>query len=143
MRSWRVAASLEKLRAQVNALAPQRSTASDGTIGDAAHASRSSDHNPWVMDGTVGVVTALDVTHDPAGGCDAGQLAEALVASRDPRIKYVIFARRIARSYPKVGLPAWQWAPYGGSNPHTKHVHVSVVDEQVRYDDDRAWRIPA
>lgn len=141
--SWRLAKSLDALRRQVNVLAPHRSKASDGTIGDAAHASRSSDHNPWVTDGAMGVVTALDLTHDPANGCDAEAIAQALVASRDPRIKYVIWNRRIARSYPKVGLPAWQWTTYSGRNPHTKHVHVSVVDEKVRYDDDQDWKIPA
>ena len=69
--AWRVAKSLLKLRDQINAHAPKRSKKSDGYIGDAAHASRSSDHNPWVKDGKMGVVTAADFTHDPAGGFDA------------------------------------------------------------------------
>ena len=43
--AWRVARSLDVLLGQLNALAPERSKASDGSIGDAAHASRSSDHN--------------------------------------------------------------------------------------------------
>ena len=58
--AWRLARSLETLRAQINALSPNRSKASDGTIGDAAHSARTSDHNP---DGG-GVVRALDLTHD-------------------------------------------------------------------------------
>ncbi|HKV33547.1 MAG TPA: hypothetical protein VJP89_04485, partial [Pyrinomonadaceae bacterium] len=60
--AWRVAKSLLRLREQINELAPNRSKASDGTIGDAAHASRKSDHNPWVKDGSIGVVTAMDIT---------------------------------------------------------------------------------
>ena len=71
---WRVAKSLEHLRTQVNNAFPNRSKASDGTIGDISHQGRESDHNPWVVDAGIGVVTALDVTHDPAHGCDAGKL---------------------------------------------------------------------
>lgn len=136
--TWRVARSLEKLRSQVNARVPGRRKDSDGTIGDAAHASRSSDHNPWVRDGSVGVVTACDITHDPAGGCDAGILAEVLVASRDPRIKYIIWNRRIISSETQ----AWVWRKYSGSNPHNHHMHVSVKAERMFYDDTRDWAMP-
>ena len=65
--SWRLAKSLDVLRNQVNAQAPTRSKACDGTIGDQAHSSRASDHNPNAK----GVVQAQDFTHDPAGGFDS------------------------------------------------------------------------
>lgn len=136
--AWRLAKSLDRLRQQVNAFAPQRSRVSDGTIGDTAHASRASDHNP----NEAGVVTALDLTHDPQHGCDAEAIADALVASRDARIKYLIWNRRIVRSYAKPGIPAWKWAPYGGANAHTKHVHISVGAAKAAYDDDRDWTLP-
>jgi hypothetical protein len=112
--AWHIAAALETLRKQLNARAPRRSTASDGGVGDAAHASRASDHNPWYRN----TVTARDFTHDPGGGLDCNWLADTLVRNRDPRIKYIIWNRRI-----------WQggWAPYHGANPHTKHLHLSVV----------------
>ena len=38
--AWRIAKSLDTLLAQLNALAPHRSKLSDGSIGDAAHATR-------------------------------------------------------------------------------------------------------
>lgn len=133
----RIAKALATLREQVNEIYPNRSKANDGWIGDAAHAARKSDHNPNAAD----VVCALDITHDPARGCDAGKLAEALVASRDPRIKYVIFNRLIACSYSVDGKPAWTWRPYSGTNPHDKHVHVSVAEEAARYDDAARWAI--
>ncbi|PND27621.1 S8 family serine peptidase [Sinorhizobium sp. M4_45] len=136
-RTWRVAESLKALRAQVNARAPDRSKASDGSIGDAAHATRKSDHNPWIVDGVVGVVTAIDITHDPAGGCDAGVLAEALRAGRDPRVKYVIWNRRIMSSTKQ----PWTWRPYAGRNAHTKHVHISVQPDKARYDNVKPWMI--
>lgn len=116
--SWRLARSLEDLRSRINTIAPRRSKASDGTIGDPAHRARTSDHNP----NADGVVCALDITHDPAGGCDAGAIAESLRQSKDPRIKYVIWNKRIFSST----MQPWVWRPYTGTNPHQKHVHVSV-----------------
>lgn len=71
---WRVASSLLVLRSQVDALWPGRRKDSDGTIGDANHALSDSDHNPWVKDGLMGVVTAMDITHDPAKGCDCEKM---------------------------------------------------------------------
>jgi DNA/RNA endonuclease G (NUC1) len=139
--AWRVARSLLALRRQVDARAPRRSKASDGTIGDAAHAARSSDHNPWVRDGAMGVVTAMDITHDPANGCDAGALADSILASRDARVKYVIWNRRIASSYVTGGVAAWTWRPYNGTNPHSKHVHISVLPEKTAFDSEAAWAI--
>jgi len=137
VRPWRLAASLQRLRDNVNALAPLRSKASDGSIGDAAHASRSSDHNPWVVADGKGVVTAIDVTHDPAGGCDAERLAESLRAARDPRVKYVIWNRRIFSAT----VQPWQWRPYAGANPHDHHMHISVQPEPGRFDDASDWQV--
>ena len=141
LRSWRVAACLKQLKQQVDANAPGRRRQSDGTIGDPAHQSRKSDHNPWVEDQGMGVVTAMDITHDPEGGCDANKLAEAICSSRDPRVKYLIWNRQIA-SYREIGgAPAWAWRPYNGSNPHTKHVHISVRPEKTLYDATDQWLV--
>lgn len=129
----RIARSLETLRRQVDSRWPNRSKASDGWIGDRAHRARKSDHNP----NSRGVVQALDITHDPGNGPDAGQLAEALLASRDNRIKYIISNRRIASG---AGGPSpWVWRNYRGSNPHARHVHVSVANPTQLYDDPRPW----
>jgi len=141
VRAWRVAESLRHLKRQVDAMAPHRSRASDGAIGDAAHATRNSDHNPWVLDGTMGVVTAMDITNDPANGCDAKALAEAIRASRDARVKYIIWDRRIMSSGVVSGVPAWQWRPYSGRNPHNKHVHISVKPDKASYDSTANWRV--
>ena len=135
--AWRVAKSLIRLREQINEMAPDRSKASDGTIGDAAHASRSSDHNPWVKDGNIGVVTAMDITNDIAHGCDAQALVDALVASRDPRIKYIIWNRKKINSR----IQPWVWRNYTGVNPHTKHFHLSVKPEKASYDSTESWQL--
>jgi hypothetical protein len=133
---WRLATSLERLLQQVNALAPKRAKTHDGTIGDRAHAARASDHNPQN-----GVVRAMDLTTDPAGGFDAQRLVNALVLSRDPRVSYIIHRGRIWRSYAKPGIPAWTSETYRGSNQHTAHVHVSVVADPRQYDDSRPWAL--
>lgn len=140
---WRVAKSLETLRIQINTLCPGRNKDSDGGIGDAAHATRNSDHNPWVIDAGIGVVTARDFTHDLAHGCDGNRLADLLRASRDPRIKYIIWNRRICASQPMGGQPAWAWRPYSGKNPHNKHLHLSVFPEKALYDSTTPWAIAA
>jgi hypothetical protein len=137
--AWRVAASLEKLRKQINARAPNRSKASDGSIGDANHRKRNSDHNPWVIDGGKGVVTARDFTHDAAHGCNCHMLAESLRNSRDKRIKYIIWNRRICNSSPQKGMPAWAWRKYLGKNGHTHHLHISVKPLKSLYDSEKPW----
>lgn len=139
VRPWRPAKALGHLLAQVNAAFPNRSRASDGIIGDPAHQSRASDHNPWVVNGASGVVTALDVTHDPAHGCDGNALSAALRAGHDKRIKYIIWNRRIANSAAIGSVPAWSWRTYTGKNPHNHHVHLSVKPDKALYDSEADW----
>lgn len=141
VRPWRAAKGLLALRAQVDAAWPGRKKGNDGTVGDAAHQSRASDHNPWVSDGATGVVTAMDITHDPASGCDAGKIVEALRASRDRRIKYLIWNRRIANSAAIGNVAAWTWRSYTGANPHDHHFHLSIKPDKALYDDVTSWTI--
>jgi len=132
---WRVAESLRKLKAEVDAKWPARNKSSDGSIGDENHASRSSDHNPWVAEGNIGIVTAIDITHDPKSGCDSYSLAEFLRVTRDSRVKYVISNGRIFSSTTR----PWEWRKYNGSNPHDHHMHISVKPEKKFYDDPGTW----
>jgi hypothetical protein len=130
--TWRAMSSLLVLRDQANAIAVGRSTASDGLVGDTAHQAEESDHNPHNVPG-VGpeMVTALDLTHDPAHGFDSYLFAEVLRTHRDRRIKYVISNHRIFSSYATSTRAAWTWGTYTGTDPHTNHVHVSVLDAAV------------
>ena len=123
MADWRVAKSLNVLLAQLNELAPNRSRASDGSIGDPDHSSRTSDHNPDEF----GIVRARDFTNDPAGGLDCRWLANQLAAWHDPRLKYVIWAGQIY-SY-RNGF--WAWREYTGPNAHAHHLHLSVVPSTI------------
>lgn len=90
---------------------PNRNRASDGIMGDAAHSRRRSDHN---------LGNAFDLTHDPSNGVNCNALA--LLAIGDERVTYVIWNRRIYNR----ARAGEGWRPYGGSNPHTHHMHVSI-----------------
>ena len=130
--TWRLAKSLVTLRNQVNELWPDRPKQSDGTIGDAAHSSRTSDHNP----NSAGVVRAFDITA-PVGH----DVVERIRLSQDERVLYMISNGRICSSYDHADGPAWTWRPYSGSNQHTKHAHISVKTLAAYYDDPSPWRV--
>ena len=142
---WRVAKCLDQLLAEINASAPGRSKASDGSIGDEAHWAQgsSSDHNPWCCGW---VVTARDFTHDPYGGFDSYAYAEwqrqrckgdiLLNGEREYRVKYIISNRKICSP-----TDNWAWRNYTGDNPHDHHIHVSVdcTGEGGYMDSTAAW----
>ncbi len=125
--SYRIAKALDVLRDQVNRAWPKRNKASDGWIGDSSHQARKSDHNS-------NPVRALDITHDPNSGCHAGKIAESV--KDDPRTKYVIWNRRIWNASIRK-----TWRVYRGSNPHTRHVHISVLPNSRLYDSTEVWNI--
>jgi hypothetical protein len=100
---------------QATALAPKRMKASDGLLPSVAHqkASPNSDHNTGL---------AVDLTHDPKNGIDCAVIFEKL--KEDKRVKYLIFQGKIwSRDKAKQGN-----RKYVGSNPHNKHLHVSIND---------------
>lgn len=141
--AWRAMNSLLTLRAQANALAPNRSKASDGLVGDEDHQQNNpgSGHNPHPVEG-VGpeMVTAFDLTHDPVNGMDSYRFSEVLREHRDPRIYYVISNRRIFSSYATSSRKAWEWGPYSGSDPHTNHSHNQVKDAPIS-DTSTPWNL--
>lgn len=142
MVAWREARSLRVALAELNKRAPNRSKASDGSIGDAAHATRDSDHNPWVDDPTssVNVVTARDFTHDPLHNANMDDIFEAMrkraKAGKMPWLKYLIRRWKIASKKTN-----WVWVKYQGTNGHIKHGHASVQSTYPLYDTTKAWGI--
>ena len=124
--SWHLAPALARLRDEVNAKWPNRSKASDGTIGDAAHSSRTSDHNP----NSRGSVNAMDITKS---GIDTDVLIAA--AKKHPSVRYIIHNRRIMNR----DIGNFRSRPYSGSNPHTQHVHISLYQRRSAEDDTRSW----
>lgn len=119
---------------EVNALAPKRSKASDGTIGNRAHSLSVSDHNLDETGNTGGVedadaineVHARDITS--AGPWPAGWSMERIVqlilsrcrSGAEKRLRYVIFNRRIWSA-----SSGWVQKAYNGASPHTEHAHFS------------------
>ena len=100
---------------QATALSPKRKKLSDGLLPSAAHlkASPTSDHNTGL---------AVDLTHDPANGIDCAVIFEKL--KEDARVKYLIFQGKIwSKEKAKQGNRI-----YSGSNPHNKHLHISILD---------------
>jgi hypothetical protein len=138
MSGWRLAQSLVVLRNEVNQAHPKRRKASDGTVGDAAHAARNSDHNPHIWDPMrlLGVVTAIDVDDDEGRLDYLAEHLRRLGAGGDPRIKYVISDRRIASR-----TAGWVWRPYTGLNAHLRHTHLSVVPNLRHADSTAPWGV--
>jgi len=100
---------------QATAIKPSRKKASDGLLPSAAHIKQSptSDHNTGY---------AVDLTHDPESGVDCSDIFEKL--KEDKRVNYLIFNKKIwSKDKARLGN-----RPYTGSNPHTKHLHISIND---------------
>jgi peptidoglycan hydrolase-like protein with peptidoglycan-binding domain len=123
--TYHLAPSLAQLRLEVNMRWPNRSKSSDGWIGDPAHKERRSDHNPNER----GSVNALDVTAD---GIVPAELVAAAI--RHPSTAYVIHDGFIwSRTY------GWAKRPYGGSNPHHTHVHISIQQTVAAEQNTSKW----
>lgn len=138
---WRAAPAITALFTQANLLAPDRYKEADGIIGDTAHSSRTSDHNP----APDGFVYAGDLSDDDEAGIDCREIARQIVERRDRRVKYLISEGRMVRSYPllrdgRVVTPAWTWTTYSGPNGHFKHLHVSVL--AAWRNDTSPWWVP-
>ncbi|WP_328345624.1 peptidoglycan-binding domain-containing protein [Micromonospora sp. NBC_00421] len=128
--AYHLAPTLRLLRDEVDRRWPHRDRASDGWIGDAAHQAGTSDHNPDADDRSV---NALDIDRD---GIDPVLVIRKCIAH--PSTQYVIFDRTIwSRSR------GFAPARYTGSNPHDKHLHVSVSHQRALERSDRSWGIVA
>jgi len=138
---WRAAKSLLMLRRQIDLLSPNRDRNCDGIIGGLERCPGSSDHCPNIIENKTGIVTAIDITHDPDRGCDLSKICRSISSVRDRRIKYIIFKTQICRSYPIKNIPAWTWQKFIGRNPHLKHAHFSVIGEKNKYDDKSTWMV--
>lgn len=146
MASWILVPCLGQLRTELNRIAPNRDTSSDGTIGDAAHQSRVSDHN----DDEVGKVPIRDAdgTHE-VHAYDADKdlrelnltmemVVQHIVArcrsGAEKRLRYVIYNRRIWEA-----SNGWRQRNYDGDNAHTEHAHFSASYETALEASTASW----
>lgn len=146
MASWVLVPCLIALRDEFNAISPGRDKASDGSIGDTAHANESSDHNPDETGNTpyedadhLNEVHAIDVDDDLKSADLSMQEACDIIRLRhahgvDDRLQNIIYNRRIAsRSW------GWVWKAYDGPSPHTEHAHFSSRYTSAEEADTRPW----
>lgn len=120
-----LAPSLVQLRNENNAKWPNRDKTSDGWIGDERHRRTRSEHNPDAR----GCVHAIDVDRD---GIDPMLLVTTAI--NDPRTWYVIWNRRIySRS------SGFKPRHYTGRNPHTAHIHISILLTRAAETDVTPW----
>ncbi|MFG3710873.1 peptidoglycan-binding protein [Micromonospora sp. NPDC047730] len=129
---WVLVAWAEQFRSELNAIAPKRDKASDGSIGDQAHQGSRSGHNPDETGRAersdadrINEVRAIDVDKDlRVTGLTAEMIVAYLVgrcrAGRERRLIYIIFNRTIWSA-----STGWQARRYTGSNPHDRHIHLS------------------
>lgn len=141
---------LTALADEFDALGPRRDTASDGSIGDAAHQSRSSNHN---RDDTSGSSTpqsdsdsspdirAIDV--DDSGPWLNGftmQKGVDLIVGRcrsgqENRLVEIIYDRHAWYL-----SNDWNRIDYTGSNAHTEHAHFGAKADTGKLENDtRPW----
>lgn len=133
---------LVTLREEFNALNPDRDKSSDGWVGDEAHQSGDSDHNP----DDSGNVHAIDVDENiNVSGvymedCVQTVLRRCRKNNDDPdneaRLTYIIYERRIWSA-----SDGWRECYYGGSNPHDKHAHFSAESASKYANDTSPWGI--
>lgn len=119
MADWYLNRALTGFRNAVNAAYPNRDKGSDGTIGDPAHAARSSDHNR----DSDGSVDAWDMDVDLRSGNDAAAIAELKrVFQAHPSSSYWIHNDQI--SFRDEGWRPRSYAYAGANrNQHRHHVH--------------------
>jgi hypothetical protein len=128
-----LASVLVRGRTEINITWPHRDHTSDGWIGDTAHGASGapenggSDHNP----NRRSVVDAIDIDVD---GINCPVLVSILI--RHPSVNYVIWNRRIwSRSRGFVSHD------YNGVDPHTSHIHVSIIQSAVAENSTAPWGI--
>jgi hypothetical protein len=138
------------LRSEFNSVAPRRDKASDGWIGNRAHALTVSDHNPDESGRTpyedadgVDEVHGLDV--DETGPWPAGfnftdrvnrVRLQQIADGPHCRLQNIIWRGMIAsRSW------GWGWRPYGGDNGHFQHAHFSARYTTAQENDLRPWGV--
>jgi len=127
MAEWFVAPSLNALLASINSNFPHRDKSSDGSIGDASHAARASEHNPcWACTGyQYGIVRARDFDIDDGDPGRDLRLEILKACIGHPAVWYVISNGIIySRTY------GWTARKYNGPNGHFHHVHVSINKDE-------------
>jgi hypothetical protein len=154
MSAWIVVPCLLNLRAEFNAVSPNRDKGADGTVGDTNHTS-TSDHTPDEDSAALrgkdadrtNEVHALDIDSTgpwPEAGWFDRTIHEIIAEQKrrwlDPAdmcpLNYIIWNHRI---YDKDA--DWAGVAYDGVDPHTNHAHFSARYETRAENDNRPWGV--
>lgn len=130
--------SLRALFDEANRRWPSRDRASDGSIGDAAHAARASDHNPAER----GRVHADDLDKDLRAPFDAFFLGIRLALRGDPRVHYLVrydgsVGEDVIFNFESQYVHAG-WRRTGKSD-HGSHLHISIWHTEAAENDTSPW----
>lgn len=132
--AWVLTKGLTTVRSEFNSAFPGRDKASDGSVGDLAHQTGSSGHNPdrtgkaEYKDGdSLDEVRAIDVDRDlvPGSSVDYMELVVQYLVKKARAggyipFRYIIYKRRIWSR-----TDGWQTRSYTGANAHDHHAHFS------------------
>lgn len=154
MAAWTLIPCLVALRAEFNAVSPNRDKGADGSIGDASHTS-TSDHTPDEDSDALrdhdadskNEVHALDIDSTgpwPEPGWFNATIEAIRLAEKrrwlDPndrcRLKYIIWNKRIASQ-----SSDFEWRAYTGASDHTDHAHFSGRYETACENDVSPWGV--
>lgn len=150
MSAWTLIPCLEQLRDEFDEIAPGRDRASDGSIGDTAHAGGGvSDHLPDedfpALRGkdpdSRNEVHAIDVDADlRTPGLSMEMVVQHLLgrcrSGAETRLRYIIFNRRIWEA-----SNDWRQRAYDGPSPHTEHAHFSASYDSAREASTASWHL--
>jgi hypothetical protein len=138
MASWFLVPCLVQLRSEFNDLNPDRDKGADGSIGDTAHQSSTSDHNPDAQ----GRVLAVDI--DSSGpwpgftfATAVGLIIERCRSGREDRIQYIIWDHHIYSRSTEFAKRAYT----ATSDPHVNHAHFSARHDHHGESDTRGWNL--
>lgn len=122
---WNTPKSIRSIATELDSIVG-RPTAADGTVASRIHdaVSPNSDHKPKPKTAEFGWVRAIDFTVTRKLG---DTISNQLRLRRDPRIKYLIWNRRMFSSYTSGGVAPFVWRPYNGANGHLTHIHLSMI----------------
>jgi hypothetical protein len=132
--AWVLTRGLTTVRSEFNAVFPSRDKASDGSVGDLAHQTGPSGHNPdrtgraEYSDGdALDEVRAIDVDRDliPGSAIDWMELVVQYLVRKARAggyipFRYIIYKRRIWSR-----TDGWVTRTYTGLNAHDRHAHFS------------------